>query len=326
MRNLKNPLSHKTAVTAQAQRRRRSSLPDAVNDVGSLNESVDDLELDDAFAGDPFSPGEGNFADKLGPEDEDSGEQEGSEKDAATKSDGELETEFLDTGLALVPYEYKPLPRGADRFFRLFILEPGRDWEPIRGKLQEFHISSAERPGYTAISYCWGKGRSAYIQVQGARATYVQTSRNLKLALKHLRSPDKELYIWADGICIKQDPDRKDAFDILEKRQQLNMMQEIYQRADKVAVFLGRFSKSTWNAYQLCFNIVHYKGDLRIGRHSEKTRGTTIYTDVEKRMYQSGRSPDFTNEREEHKQVLEGSGSGLSRHLRRLASFCKSLH
>jgi Heterokaryon incompatibility protein (HET) len=61
---------------------------------------------------------------------------------------------------------------------------------------------------------------------------YVNIGRNLQSALLALRHKEKQRVIWVDSICINQR-------DLHEKNKQILLMREIYQRAEKVIIWMG---------------------------------------------------------------------------------------
>ncbi|KAI8630405.1 heterokaryon incompatibility protein-domain-containing protein, partial [Xylariaceae sp. FL1651] len=88
---------------------------------------------------------------------------------------------------------------------------------------------------YEALSWCWGDGQEIYairIEMNG-KIFKRKIRKELALALRYLRYPDKERTIWVDSICINQDDDS-------ERNHQVQMMSRIYTRAQKVCVWLGK--------------------------------------------------------------------------------------
>jgi hypothetical protein len=128
-------------------------------------------------------------------------------------------------------YEYVPLPTySANRHItRVLRLLPDSNFSaPVRCELQE--VSLDEKPVYEAISYCWGAPLEFHPIL--CRDKRLNVSPNLTAALRHLRRPETHRALWADAICISQD-------DILERSQQVQMMQNIFEGAEHVLVWLG---------------------------------------------------------------------------------------
>jgi heterokaryon incompatibility protein (HET) len=99
---------------------------------------------------------------------------------------------------------------------------------PVIGKL--LCISLTSKPTYEALSYTWGvPGTAPDIEINGSRFT---PQENLHAALLRLRLPKKPRTLWIDAICINQKDDR-------ERSEQVLLMSQIYQQAERVVVWLG---------------------------------------------------------------------------------------
>ena len=128
---------------------------------------------------------------------------------------------------------YTPLVTTA-REFRLFLLASGDENESIDGAI--LHASVDDHPPYEALSYTWGNGVSLHpINVDGC--TFMVT-RNLLAALKRLRLPDQDRYLWVDAICINQS-------DIPERNHQVKQMHWMYEIAERVVIWLGEHSEDS---------------------------------------------------------------------------------
>jgi hypothetical protein len=106
-------------------------------------------------------------------------------------------------------------------------------------------------PQYEALSYSWGNDAAihrVYVHDEDSPTKsskrYLQTRSNLESALRHLRHPDRSRTLWIDAICINQG-------DALERDAQVKRMQEIYQRASLVVLWLGPEQDSTSLAIQM---------------------------------------------------------------------------
>ncbi|RDL30488.1 Heterokaryon incompatibility protein [Venustampulla echinocandica] len=101
---------------------------------------------------------------------------------------------------------------------------------PIYCDLYPVAVREARNQGYEALSYTWGTPEEPLsIQVNG---TEVPVTRNLHVALQHLRGETSEVVLWVDALCINQ-------MDDAEKIEQVNMMREIYACAKSTRVWLG---------------------------------------------------------------------------------------
>ncbi|OAL54541.1 HET-domain-containing protein, partial [Pyrenochaeta sp. DS3sAY3a] len=83
---------------------------------------------------------------------------------------------------------------------------------------------------YEALSYTWGDTDKPYeIEVDGR---LMAVTKNLYLALQHLRYTDQDRILWIDAICIDQNNDK-------ERGHQVRQMTCIYEQAEQVLIWLG---------------------------------------------------------------------------------------
>jgi len=137
--------------------------------------------------------------------------------------------------------KYIPLPktRGSIRLLKLF---PGKfkteqvDCELIPAILDE----NSSNVKYEALSWSWGKKPpTSYINIRQNDQSYAKyVSPDLLSALRALRNARFVRHLWIDAICINQEHD-------MEKNHQVEMMSEIYGKAEKVCVWLGDGDKSS---------------------------------------------------------------------------------
>ncbi|VUC22235.1 unnamed protein product [Clonostachys rosea] len=116
----------------------------------------------------------------------------------------------------------------APRAIRLIHLHPGYESDPVSVSLETVTLDSV--PDYEAISYCWGNAADQR-QITCNDAT-LSITNSLFTGLVAFRRPDQPRILWADAICINQD-------DLIEKRDQVLLMPEIYSQAKCVLVWLG---------------------------------------------------------------------------------------
>ncbi|RMZ87455.1 hypothetical protein DV736_g5315, partial [Chaetothyriales sp. CBS 134916] len=144
-------------------------------------------------------------------------------------------------------YSYTPLSREDGSFRLLEILPPAPLPRPhsssvppttittsssvdalIECRLHPAHIERAAGT-YAALSYQWGKpGRGMVISLDGQE---FRIQRNLWLFLRQLRRYGHR-YLWVDAISINQN-------DLVERGQQVQLMNRIYPSAARVLVWLG---------------------------------------------------------------------------------------
>ncbi|TVY37179.1 Heterokaryon incompatibility protein 6,OR allele [Lachnellula occidentalis] len=123
-------------------------------------------------------------------------------------------------------FEYSPLDT---HDIRLLELLPSLDFD-AEIHCTVSHSSLEKHPPYEALSYVWGDSNyTTSVQADG-RPHHV--TKNLELALRHLRLRENRRLLWVDAICINQQ-------DVLEKNDQVGQMRRIYLGAEKVIVWLG---------------------------------------------------------------------------------------
>jgi hypothetical protein len=122
-------------------------------------------------------------------------------------------------------FEYSSIPHG---HIRMLCLEWKIGEKSPHGRLSNWPLESPSP--YVALSYVWGKPEPSFpFYCDG---TAFRISSNLNLALHHLIEPGQSRYLWVDQICINQN-------DGSEKAAQVQLMDQIYGSADKVAIWLG---------------------------------------------------------------------------------------
>ena len=154
-------------------------------------------------------------------------------------------------------YKYTPLQpdRGEIRLLRLL---PG-DTSPNIG-IEIFHARPDSNPEYEALSYVWGcperiniisvhervldkpDHRPSSVKVKGPdkgeNLATLAVTKNLIVALRHLRDPREPRILWIDAICINQE-------DLSERSVEVRNMGTIYSRARQVIVWLGAKSENS---------------------------------------------------------------------------------
>ncbi|KAF8859439.1 HET-domain-containing protein [Acephala macrosclerotiorum] len=141
----------------------------------------------------------------------------------------------------------------SERFqLRRLSLSPGDFHDPICGALET--VSLGEHPKYEALSYVWGKDMAPTpIILEG---TEIHITQNLDTALRHLRHGQMSRSLWVDAVCIDQS-------NVVERAEQVKLMNRIYRSASTVLVWLGPdadnsdevmrkiqiFDKQSWQTY-----------------------------------------------------------------------------
>lgn len=112
---------------------------------------------------------------------------------------------------------------------------------------------NADAPHYEALSYTWGSPKSCkaiFVQDSDGEQWKLLVTKNLALALQHLRSATTPRTLWVDAICINQE-------DIKERNTQVKRMTSIYSLAHRVVVWLGPGSPSS----SLAMSTLEYLGE-----------------------------------------------------------------
>jgi hypothetical protein len=151
-------------------------------------------------------------------------------------------------------YKYDPLTEPDE--IRLLVINPAKTMsDPLYCQLVLAVNEEIPACPYEALSYMWGNEQPTkpikifYPELRGVLAKegtmkkrnfqmkrlwakfYVRP--NLHFALQHLRSyQERHVYLWVDAICIDQNNNP-------ERSIQVTKMDEIYNRASSVSVWLG---------------------------------------------------------------------------------------
>ncbi|KAH8648550.1 heterokaryon incompatibility protein-domain-containing protein [Xylariales sp. PMI_506] len=113
----------------------------------------------------------------------------------------------------------------------------------------------SQKPTFEALSYVWGREeRGTDVLVDG---TNFRVYENCEAALRRLRKRRGVRTIWIDAICINQK-------DKAEKSLQIQLMQNIYQEAEQVCVWLGELAEGT------IVGVKSVQGSLSMGWHMWK--------------------------------------------------------
>ncbi|TGO25876.1 hypothetical protein BPAE_0071g00480 [Botrytis paeoniae] len=133
-------------------------------------------------------------------------------------------------------YQYQPINLGRPSI-RLLQLYKGHWSDKIQGHFISawFDDPDSFMP-YSALSYAWGYiDKVEEVIIDGAR---IKVTFNSHMALQHLRSEEEDQIFWIDALCINQE-------NVHEKIHQIRQMGDIYKKAEKVVVWLGRGTEET---------------------------------------------------------------------------------
>ncbi len=139
-------------------------------------------------------------------------------------------------------FQYFPLDPEIENSFRLLKLHAGVGNAPLTCEL--WHQALTKSCEFDALSYVWGSPEEldpANVYLSNPPHEYsIATSElqrlpilsNLRGALRHLRLPNEDRFVWVDALCINQ-------LDHAKKSQQVPIMGKIYQSAQSVFIWLG---------------------------------------------------------------------------------------
>lgn len=135
-------------------------------------------------------------------------------------------------------YTYSPLEFSDS--IRLLLLQPASNRnESLRGRLVTRTLSSIQddlQIRYNALSYVWGDPVSKHnlelIEETEYRTFQLGLTTNLHGALTDIRDASREIWIWADAVCIDQD-------NLAERGHQVGLMGDIYCSAGCTIIYLG---------------------------------------------------------------------------------------
>lgn len=126
------------------------------------------------------------------------------------------------------------------------------------------YASKAGRDSYEALSYVWGlEKHERCIQLNN---NLVEVTTNLYQALQHLRLPDRERVIWIDALCINQS-------DLTERKHQVSLMRDVYEKATSVIIWLG----PSWDHCPLAMECLERMGqDKSLHIHPEMAPSLSV--------------------------------------------------
>ncbi|KAK8103243.1 HET-domain-containing protein [Apiospora sp. TS-2023a] len=157
-----------------------------------------------------------------------------------------------------------PAHQWATRFFNLL---PGRLEDPIQCQLLESTIGEMQNR-YEALSYTWGDATDKVpISVNDGP---VSVTKNLEVALRHLRRESETRTLWVDALCINQS-------DVSEVSTHVQRMWAIYEHAGRALVFLGPQAEWSDEAFALLSEL----SSLEIGTEHHHRIAATLNNDLQ---------------------------------------------
>ena len=155
--------------------------------------------------------------------------------DHSVEFDKSLQRQALRHPGSVSKYQYTPLSKTKFEI-RLLQLLPASSSSNVRVSIDVIPFDEVILPDYEALSYTWGSTEDQQNISIGIEASHALTvTRNLADALPYLRYQDKPRTLWIDAVSINQQ-------DLRERSYQVQMMADIYSRARRVVVWLGKES------------------------------------------------------------------------------------
>ena len=160
-------------------------------------------------------------------------------------------------------YSYSGLPKNSDSdTIRVIEILPGSGTDLVVCNIK--HVQLTSNPHFEALSYDWGDPTPNRYVVCHGRPLPVTTS--LYPALHRLRDKSAARTLWADAICINQQ-------DIDERNQKVRLMRQIYEKAERVTIWLGEEADKSQLGLALVPKLIEaYKKQEASG----DTRDTTV--------------------------------------------------
>ncbi|KAI0465642.1 heterokaryon incompatibility protein-domain-containing protein [Xylaria cf. heliscus] len=145
-----------------------------------------------------------------------------------------------------VIYEHRPLT--SPDSIRILTLQPASSPKaPIQCSLEELDLQYlTPSTSYEALSYVWGE-RIGTIPVL-CHGKQLLVTQNCRDALIHLRLPFKRRRLFIDAICIDQ---RQAPRSRKERDHQIAIMNQVYEKARRVIIWLGKSLPSTSKLFRL---------------------------------------------------------------------------
>lgn len=140
-------------------------------------------------------------------------------------------------------YSFSPLVEDGE--IRLLTLLAAERGSKVSCKLS--HANLHENPKFKALSYAWGDPKDQCEILLHDQSHLV--TRNLEVALQHLRDAKEDIVLWVDAVCINQR-------NTEERNTQVRMMGRIYQCASQVLAWLGEEAEDSGEAIDLMLEFV----------------------------------------------------------------------
>lgn len=141
---------------------------------------------------------------------------------------------------ACTGYHYRQIK--SSRAIRILELRPAEGFnDPLHVSLKQVSLEDHGRHHFEAVSYVWGMRRGE--QEVLCDDEIIRVTPNCESLLRHLRLKDQTRRLWVDALCINQS-------STSEKNQQVPLMGDIFESAERVIVWLGPERTSVANFFR----------------------------------------------------------------------------
>ncbi|KAH0559818.1 hypothetical protein GP486_003666 [Trichoglossum hirsutum] len=138
--------------------------------------------------------------------------------------------------LNLEAYKYSPLSTTPEQVRLLKLLPPSSEISDDCVRCEILSTSLSNPQEYEALSYTWGTLEKDFpivvVSEDLTKQSAIFATPHLYEALIRLRHPSETRILWIDQLCISQD-------DVVERGQQVQLMEKIYRNAKRTVVWLG---------------------------------------------------------------------------------------
>lgn len=126
--------------------------------------------------------------------------------------------------------------------FRILVIPAGSFSDPLHGEVITAKFSEIDSLEYEALSYTWadetGDSERMSEFLCDEDGSIIRITKNCEAAIRRVRYPDKDRWVWIDAICINQS-------SVPERTYQVSMMSKIYTAARNVIVYTGESTANT---------------------------------------------------------------------------------
>lgn len=136
------------------------------------------------------------------------------------------------------PFKYAHLNYSRGQEIRLCVLFSGRILDDVAVDL--VHVNMRDHPPYEALSYAWATaaGDDSLSKKVHCRGGTIPVTETCEAALRRLRFPGHNRYLWVDAVCIDQS-------NVKERSHQVGFMGTIFSNASQVMIYLGPGNRAT---------------------------------------------------------------------------------